>query len=93
METVIQNSKNGKMLDKTLIEYLKEKGAKTATKMNGPKGAFISWTNANDVRMTIPIGHNSQLGKLNEFNLIEVEGGVVIATVNSYKEEETVSFN
>ncbi len=84
------NQKNGVMLDLTLVEHLKSIGAKSATKMVGPNGAFISYVNKDDQRNTIPVGGNSQHGTLNEYKLIQAENGTLIATVNEYKDVETI---
>jgi len=76
---------------KTLLEYLKELGAVKASVVSGPNGKFISYTLANDTRGTLPIGKNSYAGTLSTFNVLIVDGGQAIATVNSYVEEESMT--
>ena len=93
MELVQKNAeKNGIMLDVSLVDYLKGKGAKSATKVVGPNGAFISWIGADDSINTLPVGHKSQNGTIGEYKLIQAENGTIIATVNEYKTAETVEF-
>ena len=75
----------------SLLSYLKELGAVTASVVSGPNGKFISYTLANDVKATLPIGKNSQNGTLAEFNVLIADGGQAIATVNSYAVVETVT--
>lgn len=75
---------------KTLLSYAKELGAKSISKVNGPKGAWISMTMYDDTRQTLPVGKRSQAGKLDEFNVLIAENGQAIATVNHYEAVETV---
>lgn len=76
---------------KTLIDYAKEKGAVTITKVMGPKGAFISCLNAAGDKFTIPVGGNSQNGVLSAYKVFMTPDGVGIATVNEYRAVESLS--
>ena len=76
---------------KKFIEYLAEQGFVSATKVVGPKGAFISAVKADKSVVTYPVGHRSQNGTLQEYNLLLTEDGQAIATVNEYKSVQTIS--
>jgi hypothetical protein len=88
----LAQAKDGKMLDITLLQHLKQSGAIKASKVMGPNGAFISWTNAAGVKNTLPVGSNSQDGVLADYGLVEAADGQLIATVNNYEEQDTVTF-
>ena len=81
----------------TLIEHLRAIGAVSVEKIAGPNGAFISHTNAEGIKATIPVGGNSQNGTLKEYNILAVadrdnpEVMVHIATINDYSVEESMS--
>lgn len=85
--------KDGVMLDVTLAQWLREQGCVKATKLTGPNGAFISWNHKDGSRNTLPVGSNSQDGKLADFGLIQTADGVLIATVNNYEVDDTMEFN
>ena len=74
-----------------LLDYLKEQGCVTASKVTGPNGAFISAVKQDGTKLTMPVGKKSQAGKLHEFNVLITEDDNAIATVNSYSEEEKVT--
>ena len=74
----------------TLMDYLRSQGAKQASKVNGPNGAFISVRYNDDSSQTIPVGKKSQSGTLQEFQAFQTEDGNIIATINLYQEEESV---
>lgn len=74
-----------------LLDYLKAQGAVTATLVNGPNGQFISATKADETKFTLPVGKRSFSGKLADYNVLEVEPGVFVATVNNYETLETVA--
>lgn len=74
-----------------LLEFLKAQGAVKAVKVNGPNGAFISATKANNSSFTLPIGKKSQEGKLSDYNVLIAENGTAIATVNNYEVAEEVT--
>lgn len=78
---------------KTLITHLQELGAVKATKVNGPNGAFISYIKADGSKGNVPVGGNSQNGKLAEYKMFITDDGVAIATVNEYKVAETLELN
>jgi len=73
-----------------LITYLRNQGAKTASKVMGPNGAFISIKYADDSVGTMPVGKKSQEGTLKEFGVLETEDGTTIATISQYEEQESV---
>lgn len=73
-----------------LLEYLKSKGYVSATKVVGPMGAFISATKRDSSRDTLPVGKRSQNGSLAQYNVLITEDGTAIATVNEYRQVETV---
>lgn len=73
-----------------LIAYLKELGAKTAEKVVGPNGAFVSYAMADGTKGTIPVGKKSQEGKLSEFNVLIADNGQAIATINQYKAVDSI---
>ena len=81
----------------TLIEHLRAIGAVSVEKVAGPNGAFISHTNAEGIKGTIPVGGNSQNGTLKDYNILAVADRnnpdliVYIATINDYSVEETMS--
>jgi hypothetical protein len=81
----------------TLIEHLRAIGAVSVEKIAGPNGAFISHTNAEGIKATIPVGGNSQNGTLKDYNILAVadrnnpEALIHIATVNDYSVEESMS--
>lgn len=80
-----------------LIDYLKQQGAIKAAIMQGPNGDFISATKADDTRFTLPVGKNSQGGRLAEMNVLITEDKqdptkkVAIATMNNYSVAEELS--
>mgnify|MGYP003113916068 FL=1 len=84
-----------------LLDYLKAQGAKLVRKVDGPNGAFISYTTSTfseedkDDWHTLPIGNRSKEGKLSDFNVLENVPDkddptklIAIATVNLYTTEE-----
>ena len=73
-----------------LIDYLKNLGASTVKLVHGPNGAFIVYT-IGSKEHTIPVGKKSQAGTLREFNVLIADDGQPIATVNQYKDVETVA--
>ena len=73
-----------------LTEYLVSQDCISARKIVGPNGAFISATRKDDTVITLPVGHKSQNGKLNEYNVFVTEDGTAIATVSEYKEIEQI---
>lgn len=74
----------------SLIEHLKNLGAKTAEKVVGPNGAFVSYVMPDGTKGTLPIGKKSQEGKLADYNVLIAENGQAIATVNNYKSVDAV---
>ena len=75
---------------KKLITHLKELGATgTVNLVNGPNGAFISYS-INNEKHTMPVGKRSQQGTLESFNVLITEDGTAIATVNHYEEVESL---
>tara|TARA_R100001244_G_scaffold49003_1_gene43522 strand:+ start:199 stop:438 length:240 start_codon:yes stop_codon:yes gene_type:complete len=73
-----------------LIAHLKSIGATgTVNLINGPNGAFISYSINNEKR-TMPVGKRSQQGTLESFNVLITEDGTAIATVNHYEEVESL---
>ena len=68
----------------SLISHLKDLGAKTAEKVVGPNGAFISYEMPDGTKGTLPVGKKSQEGKLAEYNVLIAENGQAIVTVNQY---------
>lgn len=77
----------------SLVEYLKAQGATTASKVVGPRGAFISYSvgkGKKAVVHTLPVGGKSQNGSLAEYGIFITEDGQAIATVNEYEVEETL---
>lgn len=85
-------SKKTGVLQGKLTDFLKAKGAKSAVIVLGPKGAFISVTNTDNSKYTMPVGKRSQNGKLADFNVLVTEEGVAIATINDYKEVDSMVF-
>ena len=80
---------------KKLLEYLQEAGAKFIRKVNGPNGAFISYTtdsreNSESVK-TLPVGKRSQNGSIKEYNVLITDKGQAIATVNEYETVEELA--
>ena len=73
-----------------LIDYLKNLGASTVKLVHGPNGAFIAY-NIGGKEHHIPVGKKSQAGTLREFNVLIAEDGQPIATVNQYKDVETIA--
>ncbi len=74
-----------------LLDFLRQQGATTASKVVGPKGAFISYV-TEDGTSTLPVGKKSQAGKLAEFNVVFGEkDNQPIATISDYSVEEMVS--
>ena len=75
----------------TLLDFLRSEGATTASKVVGPKGAFISYATKKGT-FTLPVGKKSQAGKLAEFNVVFGEiDNQPIATISDYSVEETLS--
>ena len=75
-----------------LLKYLvQEENGKTATIVSGPNGKFIKVVRKDKTEFTIPIGKKSQDGSLADFNALIAEDGQVIATINNYEDEETVT--
>ena len=73
-----------------LIAHLKSIGATgTVNLINGPNGAFISYS-INNEQHTMPVGKRSQQGTLETFNVLITEDGTAIATVNHYEEVESL---
>lgn len=77
---------------KKLIDYLKELGYTSCSKVVGPNGAFISASKADGTKNTFPVGKRSQNGTLDTYNVLITPEGVAIATVNEYKTVESVEF-
>ena len=80
-----------------LIEYLREQyGITECAKINGPSGAFISFKKSDGTVATIPVGKKSQEGALKEYSATEIDddngGKMIVATVNNYTTEESLSF-
>ena len=73
-----------------LIEFLKERKAKSVKKVTGPNGAFLSITEKDGEVTTMPIGKKSQEGTLSEYNVLISDDGQAIATINNYQDEETM---
>ena len=74
-----------------LLDFLRGQGAVTASKVVGPKGAFISYA-TKKATFTLPVGKKSQAGKLAEFNVVFGEkDNQPIATISDYSVEETLS--
>lgn len=73
-----------------LTEFLKEQGAKSASKVSGPNGAFISAVKEDGSTFTLPVGKRSQEGSLADYNVLIAESGQAIATVNNYEVQESV---
>jgi hypothetical protein len=81
-----------------LIDYLKSKGAVKAAIVKGANGDFISATKEGFVdrattpqlQFTLPVGKNSQGGRLAEMNVLLTQDNqdpnkeVAIATMNNY---------
>ena len=74
-----------------LIDFLREQGATTASKVVGPNGAFISYETKKGAKSTLPVGKKSQAGTLAEYKVLITDDGQPIATVNDYSVEETLS--
>ena len=74
----------------TLIEFLKDKGAKSVKKVTGPNGAFLSIVEKDGEITTMPIGKKSQDGTLSEYNVLIAEDGQAIATVSNYQDGESM---
>ena len=78
--------------DMLLIDFLRQQGAVTASKVVGPNGAFISYETKKGAKSTLPVGKKSQAGKLAEFNVVFGEiDNQPIATISDYSVEETLS--
>jgi hypothetical protein len=74
-----------------LLTFLRQQGATTASKVVGPKGAFISYATKKGT-FTLPVGKKSQAGTLAEFNIVFGEkDNQPIATISDYSVEETLS--
>ena len=90
--------RKNKMKNITLAEYAKSVGATSISKVDGPNGNFLSVHYADKASTTLPIGGNSQHGKLSEYRLLEVDDNenpgttIYIATANEYKTVETLKF-
>jgi len=76
---------------KKFTNYLAEQGFVSATKVVGPRGAFISAVKTDKSVSTFPIGKRSQNGTLQEYNVLLTDDGQAIATVNEYKSVQTIS--
>ena len=79
-----------------LIEYLKNRYFISVTKIIGPDGAYISAKKRKmhkqmQYEELFPIDKCSQNGRLNEYRIITLKDGSVIATINDYIETETLS--
>ncbi len=74
----------------TLIEFLKDKGAKSVKKVTGPNGAFLSIVEKDGEITTMPIGKKSQDGTLSDYNVLIAEDGQAIATVSNYQDGESM---
>lgn len=76
----------------TLIEYLKnERGAVSATSVSGPNGEFIRATMQDGSEFTVPVGKKSQGANLADYNVLIADDGTAIATINNYKDGETLT--
>jgi len=73
-----------------LIEFLKERNAKSVKKVTGPNGAFLSIVEEDGEVTTMPIGKKSQDGTLSEYNVLISDDGQAIATINNYQDGETM---
>jgi len=73
-----------------LIEFLKERNAKSVKKVTGPNGAFLSIIEKDGEVTTMPIGKKSQDGTLSEYNVLISDDGQAIATINNYQDGETM---
>ncbi len=73
-----------------LIEFLKERKAKSVKKVTGPNGAFLSIIEKDGEVTTMPIGKKSQDGTLSEYNVLISDDGQAIATINNYQDGETM---
>lgn len=73
-----------------LIEFLKERKAKSVKKVTGPNGAFLSIIEKDGEVTTMPIGKKSQEGTLSEYNVLISDDGQAIATINNYQDGETM---
>jgi hypothetical protein len=76
----------------SLKEYAAQVKATSATKVTGPRGAFISFSHADGSKSTIPCGKRSQNGTLATYKVLCADDGGFIATVNEYKTSESMSF-
>lgn len=74
-----------------LIDFLRQQGAVTASKVVGPNGAFISYETKKGAKSTLPVGKKSQGGSLSEYKVLITDDGQPIATMNNYSVEETLS--
>ena len=74
----------------TLIEFLKDKGAKSVKKVTGPNEAFLSIVEKDGEITTMPIGKKSQDGTLSDYNVLIAEDGQAIATVSNYQDGESM---
>ena len=74
-----------------LLDFLRQQGAVTASKVVGPNGAFISYETKKGAKSTLPVGKKSQAGTLAEYKVLITDDGQPIATVNDYSVEETLS--
>ena len=77
--------------DMLLIDFLRQQGAVTASKVVGPNGAFISYETKKGAKSTLPVGKKSQEGSLSEYKVLITDDGQPIATMNNYSVEETLS--
>ena len=75
----------------TLLNYAKSLGAVKLQKVVGPKGAFISLTNPDQTRFTLPVGGKSQNGSLADYKILMLEGGQAMCTVNEYHVADEVT--
>lgn len=82
---------NHNIMDITLVDYVKSLGAVSLRKVEGPNGAFISYTLADGATGTLPIGNKSKSASLREYRMLVATDGSMIATASSYKESETMS--
>lgn len=86
-----------------LLDYVKAQGGKFVRIVDGPAGAFVSYSTSTfdegseDDWHTLPIGNKSKDGKLDEFNVLEVQDKdnpdsmIAIATVNLYSTREELA--
>ena len=74
----------------SLIDFLREQGAVTVSKVVGPNGAFISYATKKG-KFTLPVGKKSQAGTLSEYKLLIADDGQAIATISDYSVEEELS--